>query len=93
MLAEVRYVEGTSSLQIKPLDIKNRSIYFKNHYLERAVELGRDLILVGLMVVHEFKVVREVQNPHDLELTKPIKVPMFCIEKFPFVVYCVDDSR
>ena len=31
VLAEVRYVKGTSSLQIKPLDIKNRSIYFKNN--------------------------------------------------------------
>ena len=49
------------------------------------------MILVGLMVVHEFKDVRVLQNPHDLKLTKPIKVPPFCIEKFPFVVYSTDN--
>ena len=49
------------------------------------------MILVGLMVVHEFKVVREVQNPKGMYLTKPIKVPPFCIEKFPFVVYSTDN--
>ena len=48
------------------------------------------MILVGLMVVHEFKVVREVQIPEGLSLKNPIKVPPFCIEKFPFVIYRVD---
>ena len=68
MLAEVGYVEGAATSQIKPLDIKNRSLHFKDHVLITVdvIELGKDLILVGLMVVHEFEVVRVVQNPDCL---------------------------
>ena len=89
VLAEVRCVDGAASPEIKPLDIKNRSIYFRNNYLLSAivVELERDLILVEQMVVHEFKVIRIVQTPEKLELADPIKVTSFCFENFPFVIY------
>ena len=80
---------------IEPVDFNGRSIYIRNHRIQFAdvIELARDTLLVGNLVLHNFEVVRKVEdlylgiiNNDFTFLTNFVKVPQFCYDTFPFVV-------
>ena len=87
---DISTADGTSKAQIKCVSLKDRSLLFKEQDITQVVEIGKDKFLAtytdtGLIVI-DWEVTGEDENPDSLSMNNPFTVPNFDLDTFPFVI-------
>ena len=96
------YTEITLTVDNQPVDLTDpieltqtsfkfgwsgeKSLLTRGYYGNEVLELAKNKYLFYDLIVENWEVTGKIENPQKQEMASPIRVPMFDMNEFPFVI-------